>query len=330
MKSLTYPDIGTPFFYGIFFVIVLIMLAVDMLALNKKGAHKVGYKEALSWTIVWITVALCFAGWLYYEIAYSPEYGELAVRRALAHEKVMEYLTGYVLEKSLAIDNIFVFLMIFTYFKVPPEWQRRVLVYGVFGAIILRVIMIGIGAVLIREYSEILYVFGAFLLYTGFKMLKPHKEETDLSSNFLLNWLKKRLKVTKNFHGEHFFIKQNGVRLATPLLLVLIMIELSDVVFAVDSIPAVFAVTTDPFIVLTSNIFAILGLRAMYFLLADIADRFEYLKYGLAIVLIFVGSKMLVGMFDWHVPIWLSLGVIFGVIAGSIVLSLLKTKKRMG
>ena len=183
MKSLTYPDIGTPFFYGIFFVIVLIMLAVDMLALNKKGAHKVGYKEALSWTIVWITVALCFAGWLYYEIAYSPEYGELAVRRALAHEKVMEYLTGYVLEKSLAIDNIFVFLMIFTYFKVPPEWQRRVLVYGVFGAIILRVIMIGIGAVLIREYSEILYVFGAFLLYTGFKMLKPHKEETDLSSN---------------------------------------------------------------------------------------------------------------------------------------------------
>lgn len=323
-----YPDIGTPFFYIIFFGIVAIMLCIDIFALNKQGPHKVGYKEALGWTLVWIAVSLCFAGWLYYEIAFNPEYGELLVRKDLAHEKVMEFLTGYVLEKSLAIDNVFVFLMIFTYFKVPSEWQRRVLIYGVFGAIFLRLVMIAIGSALIKEYSEILYFFGAFLLYTGFKMLKPHKGEVDFSNNKLLNWLKKKLKVTEDFHGEHFFIKEKGVLYATPLFLVLLMVELSDIIFAVDSIPAVFAVTTDPFIVITSNILAILGLRAMYFLLADIADRFDYLKYGLAVVLMFVGIKMLVVMFGLHVPIWLSLLVIFGVITLSIVLSLFKTKKQ--
>lgn len=324
-----YPDIGTPFFYVIFFAIVAIMLCIDIFALNKQGPHKVSYKEALGWTIVWVIVSLGFAGWLYYEIAFNAEYGELLVRKELAHEKVMEFLTGYVLEKSLAIDNVFVFLMIFSFFKVPSEWQRRVLIYGVFGAIFLRLVMIAIGSALIKEYSEILYFFGAFLLYTGFKMLKPQKEEVDLSDNKLLHWLKKKLKVTEEFHGEHFFIKENGMRYATPLFLVLLMVELSDIIFAVDSIPAVFAVTTDPFIVITSNILAILGLRAMYFLLADIADRFDYLKYGLAVVLMFVGIKMLVVMFGLHVPIWLSLLVIFGVITSSIVLSLFKTKKEI-
>lgn len=324
-----YPDIGTPFFYVIFFAIVAIMLCIDIFALNKQGPHKVSYKEALGWTIVWVIVSLGFAGWLYYEIAFNAEYGELLVRKELAHEKVMEFLTGYVLEKSLAIDNVFVFLMIFSFFKVPSEWQRRVLIYGVFGAIFLRLVMIAIGSALIKEYSEILYFFGAFLLYTGFKMLKPQKEEVDLSDNRLLHWLKKKLKVTEEFHDEHFFIKENGMRYATPLFLVLLMVELSDIIFAVDSIPAVFAVTTDPFIVITSNILAILGLRAMYFLLADIADRFDYLKYGLAVVLMFVGIKMLVVMFGLHVPIWLSLLVIFGVITSSIVLSLFKTKKEI-
>ncbi len=328
MNQVNHIDIGSPFFYGVFFVIVCIMLAIDLVALNKQEAHKVSSKEALVWTFVWVSIALCFAGWLYYIIAFNPEYGELAIRQELAKEKVLEYLTGYVLEKSLAIDNIFVFLMIFAYFKVPPQWQRRVLVYGVFGAIILRVVMIAIGAVLIREFSEILYFFGAFLIWSGYKMLRPESEHTDLSDNKVLGWLKRKLKVTKNFYGEQFFIKRNGVLYVTPLFLVLIMIELSDVVFAVDSIPAVFAVTTDPFIVMTSNVFAILGLRAMYFLLADMADRFHLLNYGLAIILIFIGIKMLI--IKWaHIPTSISLGAVLVILVSSIVLSLyIKPKEK--
>ncbi|WP_434779674.1 TerC family protein [Neisseria sp. Ec49-e6-T10] len=315
-------SIGTPLFYTVFFIIIFIMIAIDILALKKNGSHKVNTKEALVWTVIWVIVSVCFAGWLYFELANDPNYGT-----QIAHEKVLEYFTGYVLEKSLAIDNIFVFLLIFSYFKVPSEWQHRVLIYGVFGAIILRAIMIGAGAVLVREFSEILYVFGAFLIYTGFKMLKPEAEHSDLGNNKLLKWVERRIRLTKEFHQERFFVKQDGLLYATPLLLVLIMIELSDVIFAVDSIPAIFAVTTDPFIVLTSNIFAILGLRAMYFLLADVADRFEYLKYGLAIVLMFIGCKMLI--VEWfHVPVILSLAVIFTVIGSSIALSLFKTRSQ--
>lgn len=317
-----YPQVGSPLFYGVFFVAVLIMIAIDMLTLRKSGAHKVSAKEALFWSAVWVAVSCAFAGWLYFELAGNPAYG-----KTVATEKVLEYFTGYVLEKSLAVDNIFVFLMIFSYFKVPPEYQHRVLLYGVFGAIVLRALMVGIGAVLVREFSWVLYIFGIFLIFTGLKMLKPEKEEAaDLGRNPLLRWLTSHIPVSKNFDQEKFFTVENGKKMATPLLLVLVMIELSDVVFAVDSIPAIFAVTTDPFIVLTSNIFAILGLRAMYFLLADIADRFVFLKYGLAFVLTFIGVKMLI--VHWvHVPIPVSLGVIFGALGLSILISLLHNRR---
>ncbi|NDV12653.1 TerC family protein [Crenobacter sp. HX-7-9] len=317
------PDIGSPFFYGVFFVAVLAMLAIDIVALNKQGAHKVSAKEALGWSAVWVSVALAFAAWLYWDLKMDPAFGPV-----IAHEKTLEFLTGYVIEKSLAVDNIFVFLMIFAYFKVPPEYQRRVLVYGVFGAIVLRAVMVGVGAALVKEFAWVLYIFGAFLVFTGLKMMLPEKdEEADLSDNPILKFVRSHLRVTPELHGEKFFIMKDGIRYATPMFLVLVMIELSDVVFAVDSIPAIFAVTTDPFIVLTSNIFAILGLRAMYFLLADVADRFHLLKYGLAVVLTFIGVKMLI-VKVFHIPTAISLGVVFVVITSSVVLSLLFPRKQ--
>ena len=319
------PSIGSPLFYGVFAAAVLAMIAIDMLTLKKSGAHKISSKEALAWTIVWIAVSCAFAGWLYWEIAHNQAYGH-----ELAKTKVMEYFTGYVLEKSLAVDNLFVFLMIFGYFKVPPQYQHRVLLYGVFGAIVLRVLMIFVGAVLISRFEWILYFFGAFLLYTGIKMIKQGDDDAeDLSQNKILQWLQKHIRVSKNLNGEKFFTRENGRRMATPLLLVLVMVELSDVVFAVDSIPAVFAVTTDPFIVLTSNIFAILGLRAMYFLLADMADRFVFLNYGLAFVLSFIGIKMLI--MHWiHIPVGISLAVVFGAIGASILISLAYDRRKRG
>ena len=319
------PSIGSPLFYGVFAAAVLAMIAIDMLTLKKSGAHKISSKEALAWTIVWIAVSCAFAGWLYWEIAHNQAYGH-----ELAKTKVMEYFTGYVLEKSLAVDNLFVFLMIFGYFKVPPQYQHRVLLYGVFGAIVLRALMIFVGAVLISRFEWILYFFGAFLLYTGIKMIKQGDDDAeDLSQNKILQWLQKHIRVSKNLNGEKFFTRENGRRMATPLLLVLVMVELSDVVFAVDSIPAVFAVTTDPFIVLTSNIFAILGLRAMYFLLADMADRFVFLNYGLAFVLSFIGIKMLV--MHWiHIPVGISLAVVFGALGASILISLAYDRRKRG
>ncbi|RPD85589.1 TerC family protein [Neisseria weixii] len=318
-----HPSVGTPLFYGVFFIVVLVMIAIDMLSLKKNGAHKVSVREALAWSCVWVAVSCGFALWLYFELAGNPAYGAV-----VAKEKVLEFFTGYVLEKSLAVDNIFVFLMIFSYFKVPPQFQHRVLLYGVLGAIVLRAIMIFVGAVLVQQFEWILYLFGAFLLYTGLHMIKTcggDDEGGDLSQNKLLNWLNKHVPVSHELNGEKFFTIENGKRIATPLFLVLIMVELSDVIFAVDSIPAVFAVTTDPFIVLTSNIFAILGLRAMYFLLADVADRFIFLKYGLAFVLSFIGVKMLI--MHWiHITISISLSVVFGALGTSILTSLIYSR----
>ncbi len=319
-------NIGSPLFYGVFFVAVLLMIAIDMLSLKKNGAHKVSTKEALTWSVIWIAVSCAFAGWLYWELSTLPEFGH-----EVAKTKVMEYFTGYILEKSLAVDNLFVFLMIFSYFKVPAQYQHRVLLYGVFGAIILRAVMVFVGAALVSRFEWILYIFGLFLLYTGVKMIKHSDDEdgSDLAENKMLIWLKKRIRVSEKLDGEKFFTVENGKRIATPLLLVLIMVELSDVVFAVDSIPAIFAVTTDPFIVLTSNIFAILGLRAMYFLLADMADRFVFLNYGLAFVLCFIGIKMLI--LHWvHVPVGISLAVVFGALGASILTSLVYTRKTAG
>ena len=318
-----FPEVGTPLFYGVFFTAVLLMVAVDMFSLRKNGSHKVGIKEALAWSGLWVAVSCLFAGWLYIELAGNPVYGA-----AVAKEKVLEFFTGYILEKSLAVDNIFVFLMIFGYFKVAPKYQHRVLLYGVFGALVLRAVMIFIGAALVRQFEWILYLFGAFLLYTGIRMMKSEEDEEDLSGNRLLGVVKKIIPVGSEFHGDKFFTIENSKKIATPLFLVLIMIELSDVIFAVDSIPAVFAVTTDPFIVLTSNIFAVLGLRAMYFLLADVAERFVFLKYGLAFVLSFIGLKML--MMHWvHIPISISLSVVFGALGASILTSLIYTKKQV-
>lgn len=316
------PSIGSPFFYTVFFVAVLIMIVIDMVALKQSGSHKVSIKEAATWSAIWVAVACAFGGWLWWYLATDPAYGE-----AIANQKTLEFFTGYVIEKSLAVDNIFVFLMIFAFFKVPAEYQRRVLLYGVFGAIILRTVMVFLGAALVQEFSWILYVFGAFLLFTGLKMMLPEKEEEqDLANNGLLKFLRKHLRMTDEYHGEAFFVVKNGLRYATPMFVVLVFVELSDVVFAVDSIPAIFAVTMDPFIVLTSNIFAILGLRAMFFLLADVADRFHLLRYGLAIVLSFIGMKLLL-LKVYHIPIAISLGVVFTVIAGSVIASLMFPKK---
>lgn len=313
-----YPDIGSPTFYLIFFTLVVVMLLIDLFSLKKSGVHKVSFREALAWSLVWVMASCLFALWLYFQLAGNPLYGQ-----EIAHEKVLEFFTGYLLEKSLAVDNIFVFLMIFGYFKVPSEYQHRVLLYGVLGAIIMRVVMIWIGAALIREFSWILYLFGLFLIYSGIMMMLPEKEDADFSNHFLLKQLRKMIPISQQFDRERFFTIENGKRIATPLLLVVIMIEISDIIFSIDSIPAVFAVTTDPFIVMSSNILAILGLRAMYFLLANVADRFVYLKYGLAFVLSFIGIKMLI--VKWiHIPITLSLTVVFVALGLSIGLSFLR------
>lgn len=277
-------------------------------------------REALSWVIAWCLLALSFAAllWWYLNGTFGAD---------IARQKTLEFLTGYLIEQSLSIDNMFIFVMIFGYFAVPPELQRRVLLYGVLGAIVMRAAMIFAGVWLVSQFEWLLYAFGVFLVITGIKMLVFAEQQPDLDNNPLLRWVRGHLRITSGFHGERFFILQNGVRWATPMFLVLVLIEASDLMFAVDSIPAIFAVTTDPFIIFTSNIFAIMGLRALYFLLADIAERFHLLKYGLAIVLVFIGGKM-VAMPWFHLPVEWSLAVVGGVILGSVLLSLVTSKNK--
>ncbi len=302
-----------------FIALVIAMLALDLFVFGGKKAHRVAVKEALAWVIAWVCLALAFAGLLWWYL--NDTQGAVVAQR-----KTLEFLAGYLIEQSLSIDNMFVFVMIFGYFAVPPELQRRVLLYGVLGAIVMRASMILAGVWLVSQFAWILYVFGAFLVFTGIKMLVFAESEPDLEQNPLLRWLRGHLRITNDFKGELFFVRQNGVLWATPMFLVLLLIEASDVIFAVDSIPAIFAVTTDPFIVFTSNIFAIMGLRAMYFLLADMADRFHLLKYGLAIVLVFIGGKMLA--VPWfHIPIQWSLSIVGCIIVLSVVLSLALSKK---
>ena len=313
--------VGEPWMLGVFFIVVLIMICVDMFMLGRKGDSKVSTKEALIWSAIWITIAMLFNLWLY--IYLGSKYGE-----EVATQKSLEFLTGYVLEKSLAVDNLFVFVMLFAYFKVPDIYQKRVLVYGIFGALILRSIMIVVGATLVSEFHWILYIFGAFLLFSGIKMFKAGEDSGDIENNFIIKFLRRNFKITDNYHGEKFFVKIDGKTWITPLFVVLIFIEVTDLIFAVDSIPAIFAVTTDPFIVYTSNIFAILGLRALYFILADMADRFELLKYGLAVILMFIGVKLLIIEF-YKIPILLSLGFVIGVLVISIIASIKKTSKKI-
>ena len=312
--------IGTWWMWAGFFAIVLVMLAIDLFVVGGGKQHRVSLKEAATWSGIWVGVSFLFAGALWWHL-------DGTAGRELANQKTLEYITGYLIEKSLAVDNVFVWLMLFSFFAIPLELQKRVLVLGVLGAIVMRTVMIFAGVWLITQFHWLLYVFGAFLLITGIKMWWFADETPDLANNQAIQWIRRRMKVTDELHGERFFvIKEEAgklVRFATPLFLVLVLVEITDLIFAVDSIPAIFAITTDPFIVLTSNIFAILGLRAMYFLLADMADRLSLLKYGLAIVLIFIGVKML--LIDlYKIPVEASLGVVAAIIATSIILSLKK------
>lgn len=307
-------SIVEPWIWAIFIGFVLTMLAIDLFVLGGGKARRVHVKEAAIWVTVWVGLANLFAGlfWWYLNDTQGAD---------IARTKTLEFLAGYLIEQSLSIDNMFVFVMIFKYFSVPCELQRRVLLYGVLGAIAMRTGMILSGVWLVQQFAWILYVFGAFLVVTGIKMLIFAGKEPDLEKNPILRWLRGHLRMTPEFHGEKFFIRKEGVLWATPMFLVLILIEASDLVFAVDSIPAIFAVTTDPFIVFSSNIFAIMGLRALYFLLADMAERFHLLKYGLAIVLVFIGGKML--LMPWfHMPIQWSLTIVASIIALSLAASL--------
>ena len=311
--------IGTVWMWAGFMGFVMAMIAVDLFMLGGKTAHKVSVAEATGWSVVWVALALVFCGGLWW-------YLNATVGIGVANDKSLEFLTGYLIEKSLAVDNLFVWLMLFGYFAVPTEYQRRVLLYGVIGAIVMRTVMILAGAWLISQFHWVLYFFGAFLLLTGAKMLVFADSQPDLEKNSVLRWMRGHLRITPEFAQEKFFVWRDGVRYATPLLLVLVLVEIADLVFAVDSIPAIFAITEDPFIVYTSNIFAILGLRAMYFLLADFADRFAYLKYGLAIVLMFVGVKMLIVELV-KIPVLISLTVVVLILAVSVVVSLRKTRR---
>lgn len=306
---------GTPALYAGFTVLVVVFLAIDFLLLRAQGSHKVSTKEAAWWSVVWLLAAVAFGGWFWWHVntQYGPE---------VAAQKTLEYATGYLIEKGLAVENVFVWITIFTYFAVPAEYQKRVLLWGVVGAIVMRAGLIYLGALLIQQFSWIFYVFGAFLVITGVKMFLFTGKSSDLSKNPLIKWARRHVPMTTSLHGEQFAIVENGKRLFTPLLLVLVLVEVTDLVFAVDSIPAIFAVTSDPFIVFTANTFAILGLRAMYFLLADMADRFHLLGYGLAVIVGLVGVKMLILDF-YKVPVLWMLATVAAILIVSVVASLL-------
>jgi len=306
-------SVGTPMLWGVFAVAVVVMLAIDLLLQGRRGAHTMTIKQAAVWSVVWVSLSLLFNAAFWWYLTQTEG-------RAVADTQALAFLTGYLIEKALAVDNVFVWLMLFSYFVVPAALQRRVLIYGVLGAIVLRTIMIFAGSWLITQFSWLLYVFGAFLLFTGVKMALAKEDEKGIGDKPVVRWLRSHLRMTDSIESEHFFVRKNGLLYATPLLLVLILVELSDVIFAVDSIPAIFAVTTDPFIVLTSNLFAILGLRAMYFLLAGVAERFSMLKYGLSVILVFIGIKMLIVDF-FHIPIAISLGVVGGILVLTLLIN---------
>jgi tellurite resistance protein TerC len=303
--------IDNPWLWIGFNVFVLLMLALD-LGVFHRNEHVVSFKEAIAWTLVWVMLAILF---------------NLGVAHYAGSEKAIEFLTGYLIEYSLSVDNIFVFALLFSYFAVPPLLQHRVLFWGILGALVMRAIMIVAGTALIAKFSWIVYVFGAFLILTGIKMIVKREEEIHPERNPVVKGFKKLMPVTADFRGNHFFVHENGIRMATPLFVVLLVVEISDVIFAVDSIPAIFAVTTDPFIVYTSNVFAILGLRSLYFALGGVLDKFHYLKVGLGLVLTFVGVKMLLGHTAWKIDTHLSLGVIVSILTASIIASIMWPKK---
>ena len=302
----------------LFYVLVLVMLVIDLKSFGKKGQHEVSVSEALKMTAVWIGVSLVFCAGIYF--LYPGD----------SHEKAMEFLAGYIIEKSLSMDNLFVFLMLFSFFGIQRKYQHEVLFWGIFGALVLRSIFIFAGAAMVQRFEWILGIFGIFLIYTGIKMFSHKDDESvDPSKNIFVKIFKRFFPVTDKMHEDRFFIVEQGKHLATPLFIALLVIETTDVAFAVDSIPAVFSVSRDPFIILTSNIFAILGLRALYFALAAVAKYFTYLKYGLGVILSFVGVKMLLDVFGiCEVPTWLSLVIIFGILVLSMGLSVIISRRK--
>lgn len=309
---------GKPVWIWLIFIgVVLTLLVLDLGVLNRRD-HVIEVGESLKLSAFYIAVALLFGGWVWY---------------SMGSEAGLQYYTGFFVEKSLSLDNVFVISLIFSYFAVPRELQHRVLFWGILGVIVLRGLMIGAGAALVSEFHWVLYLFGAFLVLTGIKMLFAKDEETDLGENAVLRFLKRHIRVTDRFHGHHFIVKEpsgpgGALRwAATPLLLALIMVELADLVFAVDSVPAIFAITTDPYLVYTSNIFAILGLRALYFALAAMVHRFRYLKYALALVLVFIGGKIFYTQFFGKPDPLIALGVTFALIGGGVLVSLWKTSR---
>jgi tellurite resistance protein TerC len=315
-----FESVAPAWLWAVFIAIVIAALIIDFVVLNKQGAHEVGVKEAINWSIIWVALSFLFNGLFWWAVK------DTTGDTALANTKALEFLTGYLIEKSLAVDNIFVFLMIFTYFAVPPAYQKRVLMIGIIGAIVLRTIMILIGGWLLQQFHWILYIFGAFLILTGIKMWWAAGKEQSLDDNPALKLLRKILPVSKNYDGEKFWTVENGKKIATPLFMVICLVGLTDVIFAVDSIPAIFAITSDPFIVLTSNVFAILGLRAMYFLLAAVANKFHLLTYGLAVILVFIGTKMmLIDIFK--IPVVISLLVVIGILAITMIWSVRTSPK---
>ncbi len=315
-----FESVAPAWLWAVFIAIVIAALLIDFVVLNKQGAHEVGVKEAIKWSIIWVALSFIFNGLFWWAVK------DVTGNTALAHTKALEFLTGYLIEKSLAVDNVFVFLMIFTYFAVPPAYQKRVLMIGIIGAIVLRTIMILVGGWLLQQFHWILYIFGAFLILTGVKMWWAAGKEQSLGDNPALKLLRKILPVSKNYDGEKFWTVENGQKIATPLFMVICLVALTDVIFAVDSIPAIFAITTDPFIVLTSNVFAILGLRAMYFLLAAVANKFHLLTYGLAVILVFIGTKMmLIDVFK--IPVVISLLTVVGILAITMIWSVRSAAK---
>jgi tellurite resistance protein TerC len=320
-------------FYAGFTTFVVLMLAADLGIFHRK-AHAVSFREASMWVLIWVSLALAFCWGLYqYSLWHFPNVERLMSipgfdPAAAARRVGLEFLTGYVLEESLSVDNMFVFVVVFGYFGVPPPYQHRVLFYGILGALIFRAIFIAIGSVLIRFHAVVI-LFGAILIITGIRMMFTPEKEIDPNKNPIIRLFRRYVPLTPDMHEERFLVRLGGKLHATPLLVCLLFLEMTDILFAVDSVPAIFAVTREPMIVFTSNIFAILGLRAMYFLLAGAVDKFYLLKYGLSIVLVFVGLKMvwLNQAFDGHFPITVSLGIILGVLAASIFLSLLFPKK---
>ena len=312
-------SIGTPILYLGFSLLVIVLLAVDFFMLKTQGSHRVSVKEAAAWSVGWIAISLAFCGWFWW-------YLDGSFGREVANEKALEYLSGYLIEKSLAVDNVFVWITLFSFFAVPTEFQKRVLLYGVLGAIVMRAVLIYVGALLLAQFHWILYVFGLFLLLTGVKMLVFSTHEPDLEKNPILRWMRGHMKITNEYHGERFFVLKEGMRYATPMFVVLVLVEVTDLIFAVDSIPAIFAVTSDPFIVFTSNIFAILGLRAMFFLLADMAERFHLLKYGLAVILMFIGVKMLL-LDVYKIPVGIVLGIVGLILLVSVAASLVASRR---